>query len=272
MRRWRNVLLAVGGLCVFLVTWSRAVWLLGLVLLALSGVGHLLHHRARRRAQAGAEPVDVAVPVTGRWRALNSPAVRTPSHGTHTCAQTFAVDVVHEPEDPEDAERPGFAWRPLTRRPEEFPAFGAPVLAPGDGVVVRVSDGARDHLSRTSWPALAYLLAEGFVRQLFGARHLLGNHVVLDLGGGTFALLAHLRRGSLTVAPGDRVSVGEPLARCGNSGNSSEPHVHFQLMTGPDHRHAHGLPFSWRYRADDADHTGVPPDNTLFTASEATRP
>jgi murein DD-endopeptidase MepM/ murein hydrolase activator NlpD len=65
---------------------------------------------------------------------------------------------------------------------------------------------------------------------------------VLDLGDGVYAALAHLRRGSLRVRPGDRVAAGQQLAACGNSGNSTEPHLHFQLMDHPSVLLATGLP------------------------------
>lgn len=208
--------------------------------------------------RAAREPVEVDPPVTGRWTALNSPADRTPSHGTHAYGQTFAIDVVAEPEP---GARPGFSgfW-PITRRNSAFPAFGAPLLAVADATVVRATDVQRDHLSRTSPLALLYLmLVEASVRDLLGAKRIVGNHVVLDLGDGTYALYAHLRRGSLTVREGDRVTAGQPLARCGNSGNSTEPHLHFQLMDGPDPDSARGVPFTWRG-------IGVPRNHEAFEA------
>ena len=67
-----------------------------------------------------------------------------------------------------------------------------------------------------------------------------GNHVVLDLGSGEYALLAHLRRGSVRVRPGQRVRRGETLGRCGNSGNSSEPHLHFHVQDRPSSSARHG--------------------------------
>ncbi len=69
--------------------------------------------------------------------------------------------------------------------------------------------------------------------ELLGPGRILGNHVVLDLGDEVYAALAHLRRGSVRVRPGDRVAAGQQLAACGNSGNSTEPHLHFQLMDHP---------------------------------------
>ncbi|CAM5226788.1 hypothetical protein SHIRM173S_09895 [Streptomyces hirsutus] len=102
------------------------------------------------------EPVEVGPPVTGRWSALNSPADRTPSHGVHAYGQTYAIDIVAEPEP---GARPAFSplW-PFARRPADFPAFDVPLRAVADATVVRVSDGQRDHLSRASLPGLVYLI------------------------------------------------------------------------------------------------------------------
>lgn len=211
-----------------------------------------------RRPTAHA-PIAVAPPVTGRWTARNSPADRTPSHGTHAYGQTFAIDIVAEPEP---GARPSFRWLwPLARRNQDFPAFGAPLLAVADATVVRATDRHRDHLSRTSLPALLYLmLVEASVREISGVGRILGNHLVLDLGDGTYAAYAHVQRGSLAVREGDQVRAGQLLARCGNSGNSTEPHLHFQLMDGPDPDIARGVPFEWHG-------IGVPRNDEVFDVS-----
>lgn len=111
--------------------------------------------------------------------------------------------------------------------------------------MIRVRQRMRDHRSRTSWPAFAYMVLEGFVRELSGPGRVVGNHVVLELDDGTYALLAHLRQHSVTVEPGQRVTAGQQLAECGNTGNTSEPHVHFQLMDRPQVWLAAGLPFAF---------------------------
>ncbi|HEX8627925.1 MAG TPA: M23 family metallopeptidase [Catenuloplanes sp.] len=199
-------------------------------------------------------PTTVTPPVRGRWIALNSPATKRPSHGTHGHGQTFAIDLVYEP-DP--GSRPAFGSGAGFRPPTDFPGFGRPLYAPADGTVVRVRDRDRDHRSRSSWPAYFYLMVEGMVRELAGSRFLLGNHLVLDLGGGVYAVLAHLQRGSVSVAVGDRVSRGQDIGRCGNSGNSSEPHVHFQLMDCAHPAVAAGLPFAFPH--------GIPSNSEALT-------
>jgi murein DD-endopeptidase MepM/ murein hydrolase activator NlpD len=74
---------------------------------------------------------------------------------------------------------------------------------------------------------------------------LAGNIIVLDLGDGVHVALAHLKRRSVTVKPGQQVRQGEVVGRCGNSGNSSQPHLHFQLMDHPRQSLAAGLPFTF---------------------------
>lgn len=105
------------------------------------------------------------------------------------------------------------------------------------------------------------MLVEASLRDMAGARWIVGNHLVLDLGDGTYAAYAHLRRGSLRVRAGDTVRAGQLLAHCGNSGNSTEPHVHFQLMDHPDLDVARGIPFTWRG-------IGVPANGEVFAAGE----
>jgi murein DD-endopeptidase MepM/ murein hydrolase activator NlpD len=58
----------------------------------------------------------------------------------------------------------------------------------------------------------------------------------LAAGAARNALLAHLRRGSVAVKEGQAVRAGEPIARCGNSGNTSQPHLHLQVQSPTDFR------------------------------------
>jgi Peptidase family M23 len=236
-----------------------ALWPAGLVLWAVGVAAYFVRVRPPRRA-----PVLVEPPVRGRWVPVNSPADRVPSHGVHGYGQTYAIDLVHHPDTGRDWSGV-HAWPPA-RRPTRFPGFGRPVFAPADGVVVRVRDRSRDHWSRDSVPGIVYLMIEGVVRQMFGSGRLLGNHVVIALDDGVYAVLAHLRQGSARVAAGDRVAAGQWIAACGNSGNSSEPHVHFQLMDGRSVRTASGVPFGFdRFEVDGRPADGVPGGRHPFT-------
>jgi murein DD-endopeptidase MepM/ murein hydrolase activator NlpD len=74
-----------------------------------------------------------------------------------------------------------------------------------------------------------------------------------------YSAYAHLRRRSLRVAVGDRVRASQQLGEVGNSGNSSEPHLHFQLMDHPKPMYAAGLPFELP--------TGIPPNGEHLEAA-----
>lgn len=191
------------------------------------------------------DPVVLAYPFVGRWRVENSPARRVPSHGTHLMGTTYAIDFVPVDDAGRSAPR---TWRSLlaTEPPERFVGFGAPVLAPLDGVVVLVHDGEPDGPGRRSLVAQVPFALTQASRVRAGPGAVAGNHVVVAPGpAGPYVLLAHLRRGSVAVAPGDRVVTGRPVGDCGSSGNSTEPHVHVQVTDSVDWERAKGVPLAF---------------------------
>lgn len=203
------------------------------------------------RPDPGLAPVVLALPFQGTWLAQNSPARRIPSHGTHFLGQSFAIDFVAV-----DRRRRTAAvrdWRTLVgvEPADRFFAFGRPMLAPEAGRVVAVHDDEPDHAGRRSpLTLLPYALTQG-TRLRRGVGAVAGNHVVIALhDGGPYVALAHLRAGSMRVRPGEVVTVGQVLAECGNSGNSTQPHVHMQVMDSPELLTGRGLPMAFReYRA-----------------------
>jgi hypothetical protein len=108
--------------------------------------------------------------------------------------------------------------------------YGTPVHAAGDGVVVNLYDGADEQVPGAD--------AKGITTENIG-----GNMLVIDMGGGNFALYAHLQRGSLKAKLGDPVKVGQVIGLLGDTGNSTAPHLHFHVMDGPSPLNANGLPF-----------------------------
>ena len=225
-------------------------------------------------------PVELAPPVRGRWSSLNGPGQQLPSHGTRTRGQYSAIDVAGV----SDASTPPILRRGLrSSRPEEYPWFGQPVLAMAAGTVVRVRDRQRDHRARNTWQGFLFMITlEGLLREMAGTARILGNHVVVDHGDGTFAAYAHLRRGSATVAVGDRVETGHQLGEVGNTGNTSMPHLHVQLMDRASVEAAAGIVMRWSgmeltgeldpsfapFAKDPADTAvaGMPRDAEIFTA------
>lgn len=98
----------------------------------------------------------------------------------------------------------------------DYYCYGQPVLAPAAGVVVTAVDSFPDQPIGTRDPA-----------------HAAGNHIVIDHGNGEYSLLAHMQPHSIQVKPGQRVKSGDVLGKAGNSGNTSEPHLHVHLMNKP---------------------------------------
>jgi hypothetical protein len=184
-------------------------------------------------------PLIVGPPVCGPWTAFNSPASKVPSHRTHGFGQTYAIDLVFSPSDNRSNEvrrRTGF------RPPEDFPGFGEPIFAAAEGVVVCAHNGKRDHKSRSSRSALLYMrVIEGFARSLGPPSWVLGNHLIIRLSDGSHLLYAHLRRGSLRFSVGDQVRMGDVIAACGNSGNTTRPHLHIQRQDVASVLNATGL-------------------------------
>jgi len=113
-------------------------------------------------------------------------------------------------------------------RCEDYLCYGLPVLAPADGKVVAVLDGMADQ------PIGA-----------MGGTPAGGNQIVIevqDRGQPQYLFLCHLQRGSLLVKEGDTMTQGQPLAKVGNSGNTSEPHLHIHLQSTSADDVAEGIP------------------------------
>ncbi|MFA9430024.1 M23 family metallopeptidase [Egicoccus sp. AB-alg2] len=178
-----------------------------------------------------------------------------PSHGTDLFATTYAIDFIAV-KDRRTASTKD--WRTLltTEPAARFFAFGQPIVAPASGRVVAAHDGETDHAARRSPPSrVSYALTQA-ARARAGAAALAGNHVIVELEQQrSHVVLAHLRAGSLRVDVGARVVAGQQLAACGNSGNSTQPHVHIQVMDAADPFTARGLPIAfenyrvWRRRS-----------------------
>lgn len=188
----------------------------------------------------------VAFPLRGEWTALHTPAERVPSHGTDYFGQRYAFDFARLLGSYKKAYRQPI-WRHLIARVrvEDCYGWGEAVLAPFDGEVVAAGDGWPDRESLSLLPDIIRVsfFAQPPTREDY--RPLTGNYVLLE-GEPGVALLAHLRRGSVPVRAGQVVREGEPLGAVGNSGNSTSPHLHFQLMDGRDPFKAQGLPCKFR--------------------------
>src|SRR5688572_32276163 len=175
--------------------------------------------------------IELSLPFEGRWLARNSPARRVPSHGTHLLGGRYAIDFIGVDDRRRTADRRDWRTWFATEPPERYFAYGRPILAPADGTVADVHDGEIDHAGRRSPLTLVpYALGQA-ARLRQGVRAIAGNYVIIALRDkGVFVALVHLQAGSIRVALGEEVTTGRPVANCGNSGNSTQPHVHVQVM------------------------------------------
>ena len=163
------------------------------------------------------------LPFSGQWLTLNGGTTPQNSHSWEIITQRYAYDFVIT-----DAERRRHSE--TGTRLEEYYCYNLPILAVADGEVVRVSDGVRNA------PFIGYGLAD------FLARDFRGNFVVIQHAPNEYSFSAHLIPGSITVQVGQRVTRGQEIGRCGHSGHSTEPHLHFHIQDHPDFFLGMGLP------------------------------
>lgn len=161
--------------------------------------------------------VKLRLPLQDTWHVLWGGRSWAENRHAAVSDMRFALDLLQR--------QNGKSFAGKGRKNEDYFAWNQPVLAPADGVVVVAEDGVVDNQPN---------------RAVGG--NLYGNVLVIDHGTEEFTLLGHLKKGSLKVKVGDRVTAGQRLARVGSSGMSTEPHLHFQLMDTADWRSAHGLP------------------------------
>ena len=154
------------------------------------------------------DPVVIASPLADEWWVAHGGGAELVNYHDTSSMQTNAVDIMQVGD--------GGIHRPGSTELASYYIYDQPVLAPADGTVTYVLDGRPDQ-------------SIGSVDE----RHPSGNQLVIDVGGGHHLMMGHLRENSITVRVGDRVRKGQPIARVGNSGNTSAPHIHIQAQTLP---------------------------------------
>ena len=165
------------------------------------------------------------------WLAVNGPNNESvhrragiPIHGFTPIAQRFAIDWVKV--GPNSS-----TFKGDRKNNESYFAYGAEVLAVADGVVTEIKDGIPQNVPGDSRAVPMNLETLG------------GNHILMDMGQGRFAFYAHLQPGSLRVKAGDHVTRGQVIGLVGNSGNSSEPHLHFHVCDRDSPLISEGMPY-----------------------------
>lgn len=220
----------------------RAIAYLWITLEANAQVPGRLRHRLavddRTMEGAGitvstAKPPVISSPLRGPdWLAANGPSnasghrrALVPIDGKARIAQRFAFDWVQVRPNGET-----FTGDPKDNK--NYRAYGTEVLAVADATVAATKDGIPQNIPGEDSRAVPITL------ETVG-----GNHIILDLGNGFFAFYAHLQPGSLRVKVGDRVHRGQVLGLLGNSGNSTEPHLHFHVSNANSPLGSEGVPY-----------------------------
>jgi len=153
--------------------------------------------------------IPLGLPFHGTWLVFWGGDTRAVNHHIDSPSQRRAADLVM-------VDAHGVTHRGDGHANGDYLVYGQEVLAMADGVVVTAVDGVPDN-------------QPGEMNTMFVP----GNLVIIEHGGGLWSAYAHLVPGSLRVKVGAKVKRGQVLGRCGNSGNSSEPHLHVQLEDGP---------------------------------------
>jgi hypothetical protein len=178
-------------------SWNTALIPLGLL---VASVVVLVSNRRTTIATRVSAPLTFPL-AEGNWYIAQGGG-RLLNHHKRVLAQRAALDLIRLRSDGRRAA--GL----FPSNPQDYGAYGSVVVSPCGGVLTEVVDGMDDEIPMRPRPGPPA-----------------GNHVVIDTGKET-VLLAHLKRGSVRVRKGDKVSPGQPIGRVGNSGNSTEPHLH----------------------------------------------
>ncbi|MEO0909187.1 MAG: M23 family metallopeptidase [Pseudomonadota bacterium] len=205
------------------------------MVISINGAGQIAGFWIRPQAVAVSTPhldyqtkTDLRLPVRGEWFVFWGGRTIEENYHAVDPGQRFAIDLV--------IVRDGITHQGDPASLEAYHCWEEPILAPSDGVVTLAIDGLPD--------------------QAIGSRDAAnptGNLVVIDFGNGEYGFLAHLQQGSVRVSAGDQVKAGQEIGLCGNSGNSTEPHLHFHLQTTPELGAGEGLPAQFlNYQANGA--------------------
>lgn len=184
-------------------------------------------------------PIVVAPPLRGEWIAgdsvnnLPDAAHRRAvliDNGHAWIAQRYAIDWVQI----QTVEGARSTWKGPEDRNESYFCYDKPIYSVAAGKVVRTADGLPDNVPHSG----KYAIAIDFDNAA-------GNHVVVEIAPERYVLYAHMRPGSVNVRPGDEVHVGDLLGHVGNTGSSTEPHLHMHIDDHPSFLGGNGVPYEF---------------------------
>ena len=166
------------------------------------------------------------LPFEGEWAVFNGCFTKAHSHSWNIVTQRYAYDFIMI-----DSAAKSYNQDPLNY--EDYYCYDKNIVAPADGRVVNIYNKANDSI---------ILKPGAFITR---SRHIAGNYIVIKHAENEYSLCAHLKKDSFRLKVGDDVKQGQVIATCGNTGNSTEPHLHFQLQTTPHFFRGVGLPIKF---------------------------
>ncbi len=168
-----------------------------------------------------------SLPFTGKWFIVNGGIDKENSHSWRLCSQRYAYDFLIVNQNEQSFFKDG-------NELSSYFCYEQAVLAPADGTVIKVVDRFENT------PIVGIGMAD------CAASDLRGNHIIIKHSKSEYSLIAHLSPNSICIKKGDRVCRGQIIAKCGNSGNTSEPHIHFQIQSSPNFYLSAGLPICFQ--------------------------
>jgi biotin carboxyl carrier protein len=125
-------------------------------------------------------------------------------------------------------------WQGPEDRNESYLCYNQPIYSVAAGKIVSVVDGLPENVPHSAKMAIDINLDNAA-----------SNHIVVDIGQGNFVLYAHIRPATIQVKVGDTVTAGQVIGRVGNTGNSSEPHLHMHVVDRPSVLGGNGVPYAF---------------------------
>lgn len=188
----------------------------------------------------------IQFPLRGEWLSPTTPANKVPSHGTNKMGLRYAFDFLQ------------VDWKRYNKFYKvSFPRFlffgaplkkcfcwGQPIHAPTNGKIVYVKDGIPER-KVAHWlidSIIALKLSASFDESIHDYSKIAGNYIVMKCENGVYMAFAHLQTNSIKVAMNQKVKKGSVIGNVGHSGNSTGPHLHFQVMDSADIKNSKGLP------------------------------
>ena len=190
----------------------------------------------------------VSFPLKGIYITPNTPGTKIPSHGTDSFGETYAIDFVMIKEN-EKLRKPysksflEYLTKGLDLK--YFYGWGQTVYSPVSGEVIEVENNIeeRNPVRILNDYKNTIKVTKEFINTGTSPEIITGNYVMIKINKNQYALLAHLKKGSVKVVVGQKIKVHDIIGELGHSGNSTMPHLHMQFMNSNNYRVAKGLPF-----------------------------